>query len=405
MIRQIVCAGLVAAVLSACGGGGSSGSDGSGGGTVATPPGSPTLSTVTAGNGTATAAFTAPASPGTSPITGYSLVCTANSTPYGTTGATSPITLTGLTNGTTYDCVVRATSSVGTGTASNSLPVTPSSGSAGTGTAGILCSYSYNALNTSASINANSLATWSCSATTRSLVANGIPDHAVGTFPNADNPNTITAQTVAVSATLTPTVVSQTGSAVSPQVLPGFVLNGVKLDPGTAGTCDNTGSNCSLGGAPLGTWTIEALGQTKFKFGADSNNAHVQPGGAYHYHGMPEGFIAKLGRGTAMTLVGWAYDGFPIYARYGYSTASDATSATKVLKSSYRLKTTPDANRPDVNTFPLGTFTQDYTYVAGLGDLDQCNGRTGVTPEFPRGIYYYVITDDWPYITRCLKGI
>jgi hypothetical protein len=52
----------------------------------------------------------------------------------------------------------------------------------------------------------------------------------------------------------------------------------------------------------------------------------------------------------------------------------------------------------------MGTFTQDYEYVDGIGDLDQCNGRFGVTPEFPDGIYYYVVTDDFPFFTRCLKG-
>ena len=54
---------------------------------------------------------------------------------------------------------------------------------------------------------------------------------------------------------------------------------------------------------------------------------------------------------------------------------------------------------------PMGAFTQDYEYVEGLGDLDECNGRIGVTPEFPEGIYYYVVTDDFPFFTRCLKGI
>ena len=48
--------------------------------------------------------------------------------------------------------------------------------------------------------------------------------------------------------------------------------------------------------------------------------------------------------------------------------------------------------------------SQDYEYVEGYGDLDRCNGRFGVTPEFPIGIYYYVVTDDFPFFTRCLKG-
>ena len=97
-------------------------------------------------------------------------------------------------------------------------------------------------------------------------------------------------------------------------------------------------------------------------------------------------------------------DGFPVYARYGYTVATSTTSGVKVMKSSYRFKATPDAGRPSVTTFPMGTFTQDYEYVAGLGDLDECNGRTGVTPEFPGGIYHYYVTDSYPYIQRCVKG-
>jgi hypothetical protein len=119
---------------------------------------------------------------------------------------------------------------------------------------------------------------------------------------------------------------------------------------------------------------------------------------------MPEGFISKLGKGQPMTLVGWAADGFPIYARYGYTEATNAKSAVTVVKSSYRVKTAPDANRPATSLYPMGTFLQDYEYVAGLGNLDYCNGRTGVTPEFPKGIYHYYATDNYPYLQRCVKG-
>jgi len=52
----------------------------------------------------------------------------------------------------------------------------------------------------------------------------------------------------------------------------------------------------------------------------------------------------------------------------------------------------------------MGTFLQDFEYVAGLGDLDECNGRTGVTPEFPKGIYHYFATETFPYLQRCVKG-
>ena len=38
------------------------------------------------------------------------------------------------------------------------------------------------------------------------------------------------------------------------------------------------------------------------------------------------------------------------------------------------------------------------------GDLDEANGRTGVTPEFPNGTYYYVVTDEFPGIPRYFVG-
>jgi len=75
-----------------------------------------------------------------------------------------------------------------------------------------------------------------------------------------------------------------------------------------------------------------------------------------------------------------------------------------VVKSSYRTKSAPDAGRPATSLYPMGTFLQDFEYVAGLGDLDECNGRTGVTPEFPKGTYHYFATETFPYLQRCVKG-
>lgn len=296
-----------------------------------------------------------------------------------------------------------ALTACGGGGSSATIATTTDSTTSGIGTTGVLCSYTSSVFNSSPSVNATATAAWSCSSTSRMLLANGLPDHDVGTFPNANNPNTIAAQNISVSGTLTPTVTTAATAKSGPGVVMGYVLNGVKVDPATAGTCDNTGTSCDLARG-TGAWNIEALGQSTFKFGADSSNAHVQPGGAYHYHGVPEGFVAKLNRGQAMTLIGWATDGFPIYARYGYTVATDVSSAIKVVKGSYQLKNTPDTNRPATTMFAMGTFTQDYEYVAGSGDLDECNGRTGVTPEFPKGIYHYYATDTYPYLQRCVKG-
>jgi YHYH protein len=86
------------------------------------------------------------------------------------------------------------------------------------------------------------------------------------------------------------------------------------------------------------------------------------------------------------------------------SSGNDPNSAIKVMTASWQKKAVPDAGRPAVAIFPMGTFTQDYEYVAGSGDLDECNGRMGVTPEFPGGTYHYYVTDTYPYVQRCVKG-
>jgi len=267
----------------------------------------------------------------------------------------------------------------------------------------LLCNYAQSAFNATPSVNATSTAKWSCTDTSRLLTANGLPDHEVGTFPNKNNPPAIAAQNVVASMPLVPVLTTVATIRGGPRADAGFLLNGVKIDPSTAGTCDASGTTCSMARG-TGPWSLEAMGQKTFNFGTDSNNAHVQPGGAYHYHGMPEGFIAKMGKGEKMTLIGWAADGFPIYARYGYSVATDASSAIKVVKGSYQFKAVASTGRPAISAYPLGTFTQDYEYVAGSGDLDECNGRVGVTPEFPSGTYHYFATDTYPFLQRCVKG-
>jgi hypothetical protein len=277
-----------------------------------------------------------------------------------------------------------------------------------TGTAestdGVLCTYSQTKTNNQSSLTITSTSTWTCSNGSRFLTANGIPNHEVGDFPNQNNPNTIGEVNVSASFTLSPvetTVVSELGG---PRGVTGYVLNGVKIDAGTAGSCDDSGTSCSLIGNN-GNWSIEALGQTSFNFGTDDNNAHVQPTGDYHYHGMPENYLAEQGADSSkMTLIGWAADGFPIYARYGYSDANDASSDLIVVTGSFQFVSEVSSSRPSTTTFPLGTFQQDWEYVEGLGDLDECNGRVGVTPEFPGGIYHYYATDSYPYFQRCVKG-
>ena len=285
-------------------------------------------------------------------------------------------------------------------------------------TSGVLVDINEKTYNDDESVDAYSVYSWTSDDLNRILSGNGIPNHEVGTFPNADNPNIISGQNVNATFTLCPTLVSETGESAGGAQAIAYAINSVKFDPATNGRCNDEGE-CSLSQGQ-GNWNIEALGYETFDFGDDMNHAHVQPSGTYHYHGMPDLLIDFLGNNQGMTLVGWASDGFPVYARYGYANPNDSTSELVSLQPSWKLKETPDKGRPSTLTslvggpgqgttnpntpISMGAFTQDFEYEEGYGDLDQCNGRVGVTPEFPEGIYYYVVTDDFPYFTRCLKG-
>lgn len=137
--------------------------------------------------------------------------------------------------------------------------------------------------------------------------------------------------------------------------------------------------------------------------GLDCNLAHVQPSGKYHYHGIPEGLLDDLDvDGSEMSLIGYAADGYPVYALHGYEEVDDADSEVVELTSSYELKagTRPEEPEGPGGTYD-GTFVQDWEYVEGAGDLDECNGREGVTPEEPDGTYAYFLTDTYPFIPRC----
>ena len=82
-------------------------------------------------------------------------------------------------------------------------------------------------------------------------------------------------------------------------------------------------------------------------------------------------------------IIGWAYDGNPIYGPYGYSTNSGGVVTQ--MKSGYRrYGFSIDSGRPSLDIFPNGFFIEDFKYFA-VDDpavLDENNGRFCVTPEF-----------------------
>lgn len=96
--------------------------------TTSTPPTPPTIGTATPGDGSAKVTFSPPFIDGGSAVTGYTATATpvAGGTPVTATGTSSPITITGLTDGTAYTITVTATNAIGTSQASSpSSSVTP----------------------------------------------------------------------------------------------------------------------------------------------------------------------------------------------------------------------------------------------------------------------------------------
>jgi hypothetical protein len=224
----------------------------------------------------------------------------------------------------------------------------------------------------------------------RIIRSNGIPDHETGQFPGPGNPNTIAPQKYEFHVPFHPRIADK----ITPMRMQpfGVAVNGVVFDPGAAEWWHGDRD-----------WQYEPLTMAPLYLGADASHAHVQPSGAYHYHGIPTALVHALTDGKQkMVIVGWAADGFPIYNNVGHSDPKDATSPLKTLKSSYRVKSGERPSGPGGKYD--GKFVADYEYLPNLGDLDECNGRFSVTPEYPGGIYHYVLTEQFPYIPRMYRG-
>lgn len=220
---------------------------------------------------------------------------------------------------------------------------------------------------------------------TRIMVTNSLPNHDTGAFPNPGNPNTIAPQDITYSFPLIP---KYTGKAQWMRE-PGIALNGIKFEPQTAEVvvCD-TGEN----------YRVEAI-QDVIDLGLDFNHAHVQPTGAYHYHGTPTSMISKFDTGQDLVHIGFAHDGFPMY----YSKSGQYKPSFKLLDGTREGEDCTYDNPHQhmdiaVGGHHDGTYGSDYEYVAGYGDLDECNGIT------IDGKYMYLVTNQFPYVGRCVMG-
>ena len=247
---------------------------------------------------------------------------------------------------------------------------------------------------------------------TRTIDTNGIPNH---DFSN-QNPTAreLNSDPKTYTVDATPTKLNNTTSILTgnnrPKTRFGVGLNGVAIDPAPAEPFIFTITGGENDGEFNWDWVFEPTNNTG-DVGLDCAMAHVQPDGTYHYHGdmveYANTFTEGLGDGTFTPTepvqIGWAADGFPILYKYG----PDANGNLKVLQPGYQLKS---GNRPgDGNTEPCGPYngkyTNDYEFVSGVGDLDECNGvDRSLTLNGQTFSYFYVITDDFPVISRCFVG-
>jgi len=126
-------------------------------------------------------------------------------------------------------------------------------------------------------------------------------------------------------------------------------------------------------------------------------------GYGYAYYASPNALRQSDTGSNHSSILGFAYDGNPIYGPYGYQNPLNAQSSIVRMTSSY-FRNTSRINGPTTAVYPLGTFINDYSYIDKSGSLDQNNGRFCVTPEFPQGTYAYFITvssinePEFPYI-------
>lgn len=257
------------------------------------------------------------------------------------------------------------------------------------------------------------------SATDVYINATGIPAYVIGPYLDR-NPSQASNRTYLYKLPLSPQ--PNTGPATAVRMgITGVLINGVPTYSYADGNSYNN----------QGVWHQDAV--VFERAGFDCAKGHPSPvfiggmggtlaGGSYHHHQNPSAFnIAAVQLSTVCNiyladglyvpdstrhgpLIGFAFDGYPIYGGYGYANRLTA-GAIKRMVPSYRKRnittrtTLPNGSPassagPTFAAQPLGSYYEDYEQVSSLGDLDEHNGRFCVTPEYPQGTYAYFATID-----------
>lgn len=268
------------------------------------------------------------------------------------------------------------------------------------------------------------------------ITCSGIPGYIIGPYQDG-NPNQAANNNNIYKIPLTPTPKAAPYTATTGGTI-GVFINGVSLFDYRDGVSWKS-STGGLGGGPLpggpgdGVWNRDAVKAERIGF--DCAKGH--PAGTnYHHHQNPSAFnldkvviynvcdlypadgLYVMDSTQHSPLLGYAYDGYPIYGAYGYKN-TNGTGGIVRMKSSYSLRSitvrdhyadgTAVTAGPLVDaTYFLGYFREDYQYnptSASTPDyLDEHNGRFCITPEYPSGTYCYFSTVDenqnsyYPYV-------
>ena len=261
----------------------------------------------------------------------------------------------------------------------------------------------------------------------------GIPTYVTGPFLDG-NPSVASDQNAIFKFPLNPTQNTGTATSTTGGNI-GLFINGVALFDYRDGASWKSSTNAiaggPYGGMGDGVWNRDAV--VGERGGFDCSKGHPAMGN-YHHHQNPSAFdldlnvisnVCNLYNADGLyaidstvhsPLIGFTYDGFPIYGAYAYKNA-DGTGGIVRMKSSYNLRnittrttyadgSTVTAGPAVSTTYPLGYFREDYEYITPVSDdyLDAHNGRFCVTPEYPQGIYCYFATVDenwnsaYPYV-------
>ena len=221
------------------------------------------------------------------------------------------------------------------------------------------------------------------------FTSNSIPNHDMGENGAFATPVSAVNQVFQVTAT---PAFATSPAALTLEYDNAILLNGVKVDIFAAacyGVADEKIGCNDINQA----WRFDPMSPLN-QFGTDIHNAHTQPDGSYHYHGNPKALF-DFNTATESPVVGFAADGFPIFGSY-----FNDSGVVRKAESSYRLKSgTRPAGTGNPGGSYDGTYRDDYEYVEGLNDLDECNGM------MVDGVYGYFITDSFPWIISCFQGL